>query len=229
MRKSAAGILAATCYRRDNARRSIPFPREQIAMSSDPSFDDVTARLRAGDQDAARAIFQRFAGRLIRLAHERLDSLVRTKVDPEDVVQSVFKSFFLRYAEGRFDLGDWDSLWGLLVVITLRKCGREVKRFHGPHHDVRRELPAAGGEAGGGWDVLAREPTPAEAVMLADTVEQFLRDLGPRERRVLELRLQGCTVPEISAEVDRTEYTVEGMLRKIRKRLGRLQDDTRRP
>jgi RNA polymerase sigma-70 factor (ECF subfamily) len=192
-------------------------------MSLDPSFDDVMARLRAGDQDAAREVFRRFAGRLIALAHERLDRLVRPKVDPEDVVQSALKSFFVRYAAGQFDLGGWDGLWGLLVCITLRKCGREVRRFHGPHHDVRREAPA-GDEASALWDALAREPTPAEAVMLAETVEQFMRDLGARERRVFELRLQGCTVPEISAQVGRTEYTVEGVLRKIRKRLRHLQD-----
>jgi RNA polymerase sigma-70 factor (ECF subfamily) len=151
-------------------------------------------------------------------------------VDPEDVVQSALKSFFLRYAAGKFDLADWDGLWGLLVVITLRKCGREVKRFHGPHHDVRREAAAAaGGEADAVWDALAREPTPAEAAMLAETVEQFVRDLGARDRRVFELRLQGCTVPEISAEVGRTEYTVEGVLRKIRKRLRHLQDSSAGP
>jgi RNA polymerase sigma-70 factor (ECF subfamily) len=193
-------------------------------MSGDPSFDDVMARLRAGEQDAARQVFQRFAGRLITLAHERLGSLVRPKLDAEDVVQSVFKSFFLRYSAGQFDLGDWDSLWGLLVVITLRKCGREIRHFHGPQHDVRREA-AAVGEAAAAWEALAGEPTPAEAAMLADTVEQFLGELGSRERRIFELRLQGCTVPEISAEVGRTEYTVEGMLRKIRKRLRHLQDN----
>src|SRR5262249_16243938 len=103
---------------------------------------------------------------------------------------------------------------------------RQTKRFHGPHHDVRREAPATvGGEAAAGWDALASEPTPAEAAMLAETVEQFLGALGPRERRVFELRLQGCTVPQITAEVGRTEYTVEGVLRKIRKRLRRLQED----
>jgi RNA polymerase sigma-70 factor (ECF subfamily) len=194
-------------------------------MSSESSFDEVMARLRAGDQDAARQIFQRFAGRLIALAHERLDCLVRRKVDPEDVVQSALKSFFLRYAAGQFDVGDWNSLWGLLVVITLRKCGREIKHFHGPQHDVRREAAAqAGSEATDAWEALADEPTPAEAAMLAETIEQVVGELGPRERRVFELRLQGCTVPEISAEVSRTEYTVEGVLRKIRKRLRHLQD-----
>src|SRR5207237_8952077 len=33
----------------------------QIAMSSDPSFDDLMARLRAGQDDAATQVFNRFA------------------------------------------------------------------------------------------------------------------------------------------------------------------------
>jgi RNA polymerase sigma-70 factor (ECF subfamily) len=189
-------------------------------MSLGPSFDDLMDRLRAGDEAAAREVFRRFAGRLIGLAHGRLDRLVRAKVDAEDVVQSAFKSFFLGQAAGRFDLGDWDGLWGLLVCITLRKCGRAVRRFHVASRDVRREAPAADvGAAGVAWDALAAEPTPAEAAMLAETVEQFLGALPPRDRRIFELRLQGCTIPEISAAVGRTEYTVEGVLRKVRRRL----------
>ena len=41
----------------------------------------------------------------------------------EDVMASVFKSFFRRHAEAPFDLSSWDSLWSLLTLITLRKCG----------------------------------------------------------------------------------------------------------
>jgi RNA polymerase sigma-70 factor (ECF subfamily) len=193
-------------------------------MSPGPSFDGLMGRLRAGDEAAAREVFRRFAGRLIGLAHGRLDPLVRAKVDAEDVVQSAFKSFFLGQAAGRFDLGDWDDVWGLLVCITLRKCGRAVRRFHVACRDVRREAADVG--AGGvAWDALAAEPTPAEAAMLAETVEQFLAALAPRERRIFELRLQGCTIPEISAAVGRTEHTVEGVLRKVRKRLHDLHGD----
>src|SRR5690242_9456367 len=61
-------------------------------VASEPSFADLMARLRAGDDAAAAALFQRFATRLIALARGRLDGLVRRKVDPEDVVQSVFRS-----------------------------------------------------------------------------------------------------------------------------------------
>jgi RNA polymerase sigma-70 factor, ECF subfamily len=52
------------------------------------------ARLRSGDQDAAREVFQRFVGQLIRLARRQFDVVLRRKVDPEDVVQSAYKSFF---------------------------------------------------------------------------------------------------------------------------------------
>jgi RNA polymerase sigma-70 factor (ECF subfamily) len=200
-------------------------------MAPESSFADLMARLRAGDQDAARQVFQRFADRLIGLAHSRLDPLIRRKTDPEDVVLSVFKSFFQRWAAGQFDVGNWDSLWGLLVCITLRKCGREVKYFHRPGRDVRKEtaLPPAGDEASGGWEALASEPTPAEAAMLADTVEQFLAGLGERERQIVRLRLEDYTVPEISAQVGLTEYTVKGVLKKVRKHLLHLRDEDTPP
>src|SRR5437016_14196174 len=103
--------------------------RDRPMTPPDDSFDDVMARLRAGDEAAAAAIFDRFARRLIALARARLDRLVSSKVDPEDVLQSAFRSFFLRHAEGRWDLIGWDGLWGLLARITVRKCGRRIEHF----------------------------------------------------------------------------------------------------
>ena len=51
-----------------------------------------------------------------------------------------------------------------------------------------------------------------------------MRGLDDRERNVLELRLQGYTVREIAAQVGRTEHTVDGVLKRIRRRLQRLRD-----
>ncbi len=121
------------------------FPR-CLAMTAEPSFDDLMARLRAGDQAAASQLFHRFACRLIGLARGRLDALVRQKVDPEDVVQSVFKSFFLRHASGQWDLGGWDGLWALLTVLTVRKCGRHAVHYRAGRRDVRREASPQGGK-----------------------------------------------------------------------------------
>ena len=64
-----------------------------------PSDDPVPMATTAPDADA-RALFERFSRRLIGLARCHLEVRLQHKVDPEDVVQSAYKSFFLRYGDG---------------------------------------------------------------------------------------------------------------------------------
>ncbi len=195
-------------------------------MSQDHSFTDLMDRLRAGDRDAAAEVFHRFSHRLIALARSRLDHLLRTKVDPEDVLQSVYKSFFLRHAEGEYAVDSWDSLWSLLTVITLRKCIRRREFFRAARRDVLREagpLPEADA-SGADWEALAQGPTPSEAACLAEAVERLMQELAPRERDILALSLQGYTCGEISARVGRTERTVQRVLQRIRRRIEEMHE-----
>jgi RNA polymerase sigma-70 factor (ECF subfamily) len=194
-------------------------------MSPAESFDDVIGRLRAGDQDAAAEVFRRFASRLIALARTRLDTQMRRKVDPESVAQSVFRSFFLRQANGQFELDDWNSLWSLLVRITLRKCGRRIAAFHAECRDVRREVAAApmDQESRLPWEAIAREPTPEEAASLTETLEYLMGRLDEKQQQVVVLRLQGYTVGEIGRQVGRTERTVHRVLGLVRDGLRRME------
>jgi RNA polymerase sigma-70 factor (ECF subfamily) len=193
-------------------------------MDSHASFVDLMARLRAGDDSAASQVFHRFASRLIVLARGRLDPRLRQKVDAEDVLQSVFHSFFARYADGQFTLKDWDSLWGLLTSITLRKCARRAEHFQAARRDVRREARSQSPD----WDVVseawARDPTPEEATLLTETVRELLDGLEPREREMIVLTLQGYTQAEISTKVGWGERTIQRILGRIRRRLERQRD-----
>jgi RNA polymerase sigma-70 factor (ECF subfamily) len=193
-------------------------------MPDDPTFPDLIARLRGGDEEAARLIFRRFAARLVGLARARLDARVRQKVGPEDVVQSVFRSFFVRHAAGQFDLGSWDGLWSLLTVITLRKCGHQAEHFRAACRDVAREQsPPEPGDSTAGWEAIAREPTAEEALQLTDVVEQLLAGLDEDDRRIVELALQGHTAAEISDQTGASERTVYRRLERIKARLERLR------
>jgi RNA polymerase sigma-70 factor (ECF subfamily) len=193
-------------------------------MSTDPSFADLMARLRAGDEAAAEEVFRRFTQRLIGLARQHLDQQIRHKLDPEDVLQSVYRSFFRRQAEGHYDLDSWEGLWGMLTVITVRKCGHRVKYYRAARRDVQREVaPAVSDTLGPDWEALAREPTPSAAALLAETVEQLLRGLSEREREVVALGLCGYTPAEISPRVGRTERTVQRVLKRVRQRLEQMQ------
>jgi RNA polymerase sigma-70 factor (ECF subfamily) len=195
--------------------------RGLIAMPPEVPFADLAGRLLAGDDDAARLVVDQFTRRLVCLAASRLPQALAAKVDPEDVVQSVFKSFFVRYAEGRFKLDSWDNLWTLLTVLTVRKCGHRVEHFRAARRDVRREVTVATDPNGSDvpWEAATPEPTPAEAVLLSVTVEELLRGLVPAHRRIVQLRLEGSTIAEVSRQAGFTERTVHRVLDKVRARL----------
>jgi len=55
-----------------------------------------------------------------------------------------------------------------------------------------------------------------------EIVEALMQGLDESERPILMLNLQGYSVAEISAQVGRTERTVQRVLRRIRQRLERL-------
>jgi RNA polymerase sigma-70 factor (ECF subfamily) len=194
-------------------------------MSEPDSFEALMQRLRNGDDDAASEIFNRFAHRLIGLARSRLNERLRQKLDPEDVMQSVFKSFFRVQADGKLDLASWDSLWALLTVITLRKCGHRIEYYRAACRRVDREVTprASGDESTASFEAIARDPSPADAAMLAETVEQVLRELEPREQEIVSLSLQGFSAAEISAQIGRTERTVHRALKRVREHLEKMQ------
>jgi RNA polymerase sigma-70 factor, ECF subfamily len=194
-------------------------------MSASESFFQLLSGLRAENPVAAEEIFERFGGRLIGLARTRLNRALRRKLDPEDVLQSVLGSFFRRQRDGEFDLESWDGLWALLVLMTVRKCCRQSEHFHAARRDARREVAATSTPSGEVLDLAGREPTPYEAALLADVVEDLLNGLGPRDRQVVALRLQGFSVAEISGEIQRTQRTVRRVLEWAKSRLQSRWDE----
>src|SRR4029079_3265262 len=112
-------------------------------MSANDSFESLMGRLRSGEDAAAREVFVRFAARLAGLARRHLDVRLAVKVDPEDVVQSAYKSFFIRQRDGGLDIGTWDGLWGVLTMITLRKCPDRARHFTAAKRDMGRERTGA--------------------------------------------------------------------------------------
>jgi RNA polymerase sigma-70 factor (ECF subfamily) len=191
------------------------------------SFAEFLTRLRARDGEAARELFRRFAGQLIALARARFGVGLRHKVDPEDVVQSAYKSFFHRYNGGeKLEAVNWNSLWGLLTLITVRKCAERVAYHRAECRDVAREVSAAPAEEEApGLEAFSREPTPLEATQLSETVDRLLDSLDEDERPVVELSLEGYTTREISQKLGRAERTVRLLRECVRKRLERMQQE----
>jgi RNA polymerase sigma-70 factor (ECF subfamily) len=182
---------------------------------------ELLARWRQGDEQAAAELFHRYLDRLIALARSRLSDKLATRLDPEDVVQSAYRSFFHGAKEGRYDLQHGMDLWQLLVVITLHKLHHQVRRNLSSKRAVGREQPLVNDalitEPGG--EPITREPSPLEALTLVDELEQLMRPLDASQRQVLELRLQGFSLEEIVTATGRSLTTVRRILQRVKQRL----------
>jgi RNA polymerase sigma-70 factor (ECF subfamily) len=174
-------------------------------------------RCREGDPRAAEALFSRYAVRLARLAEQHLDRRLAARVDGEDVVQSVFRTFFQRCARGEFQIDSSAQMWRLLVRLTLRKARAQARRHRAGKRDARAEVSADGLA----FEALSREPGPGEAAELVDRIERVLRGLPDVYCHVLERRLQGCAVADIAAELAVSRQTVYRSLELLRQRLER--------
>ncbi len=82
---------------------------------------ELLERIRAGEQDAAFVLYTRYAEPLMRLARGQTAQDLRTRFDPEDVVQSVFRTFFRRISNGEYEVPEGSELWKLLLVMALNK------------------------------------------------------------------------------------------------------------
>jgi len=166
-------------------------------------------------------MFHRYAQRLIGLARSRLSDKLAHRLDPEDVVQSAYRSFFAGARVGQYDLQRGGDLWRLLVGITLHKLRDQVKRHSADKRAVAAESTFGGEDSLHGIDsaMFARGPSPAEAVALVDELEQVMRRLEPLQRRILEMRLQGFSLEEIATDTQRCPRTIRRTLARIQHEL----------
>jgi DNA-directed RNA polymerase specialized sigma24 family protein len=184
----------------------------------DDQSAQLLARWRDGDQRAADELFQRYAERLLSLARSRLSRQLARRIDPEDVVQSAYRSFFLRSRDGRYVLQRSGDLWKLLAAITLHKLQGQVEHHTAGKRALDRERPLTPADSLAGLpaEAVGREPSPAEVAAVIDELEQVLRGLSPLHRRMVELRLQGYLFTEIAAETQRSERMVRVVLDKVK-------------
>ena len=189
----------------------------------DDRSGDLLARWRTGDQQAAAALFGRYADRLIALVRSRLSAKFNQRLDAEDVVQSVYRTFFADARDSRFELQRGGDLWRLLVTIALHKLQHQVKKNLRGKRTVDRQEPLGTADSLGDlpspMPAADPAPSPLEAAALADELEQLMRGLEPLHRRILELRLQGYNLDEIAAATDRSERTVRRVLERIKEQL----------
>ena len=178
---------------------------------ADRSDAELLKSFQDGKREAADEIYSRYAHRILRLAQKRTQPL-SSRVDAEDVVQSVFRTFFRRASTGCYALPDGDELWKLFLIISLNKIRKKVEY----HKAAKRDLSIT--QTIGTYDPMGPS-TPSDWLQL--TINELVGELPHEHQGVVRDRIQGFEVSEIAQRNHLSLRTTERVLQAFRKRLQR--------
>ena len=190
-----------------------------------PGSNNVThwiELVKEGDSIAAHQLWGHYFERLVRAVRQKLQGQNRAVSDEEDIVASVFESFYQAAEIGRFpDLSDRDELWRLLLKMSARKIIDKRR------HDQRQRRGAGarvyslndGQEQQAVFEVVGDEPTPEMVAMMAESVEQLFSQLSVGQlREIAVAKLEGQSNAEIAGQLQCSERTIERRLHLIREK-----------
>ncbi len=180
------------------------------------SIPDLLARIRNGDEGAARELLNRYEPKVRLVVRRQLPRLLRSRFDSLDFLQSVWGSFFHKIQTGPSDLQEEQNLIAFLAWAARNKVIDEYRRAATQKQDVHREERfGAGGHV---ESHHAPADTPSQLVQARETFDR-LRELLPEDRRViLELKAAGHSCKEIGDRLGLSERTVERVLKDLKKR-----------
>lgn len=161
-------------------------------------------------EDSTNRIFQQYLARLVALARTRISPQLKRRIDPEDLVMSAFRSFFIGARQGKW--GTDGDLWSFLATITLRKAARQARQHQAARRSVAFEID--------GYIetelVADRSPTSEEAVMLQDELEWLISWTDGLDREILLRQLRGDDPTMISQDLGISERSVRRSQQRVR-------------
>lgn len=185
---------------------------------SDASDQALVVAVRNGDQNSASELYDRYARRVFGLVRAQMSNWLATVTEPDDIVQSVFKSVFRGVASGRYEAPEGNTLWSLVAVIAVRKTTCRARHHFAATRDSNRNVPL---ESLGDSELATIYDCQGLELDLKETLES----LRESDQRVLLARIQGHSVEEIADTIGRTTRTVERSLQRIREKLADLLCD----
>jgi DNA-directed RNA polymerase specialized sigma24 family protein len=198
-----------------------------MSIEEQGSISRCLARVRDGEDEALRSLWDRYFEDLVRYARRALIArgTTRSDEDEEDVALSAFHVFCEGVREGRFPrLQDRHDLWRILTHLAACKVADRVRRVRAARRGgglIRLETDLALQDDPGPHpsldDLAGRDHQPELARLLVEECHERIAALpGPTLRLIATMKLAGRSNDEIRAALDCSLRTVTLKLELIR-------------
>jgi RNA polymerase sigma-70 factor (ECF subfamily) len=192
-------------------RTALPPPPKSPSSGSDKT---LIRRYRGGDEAAATSLYLRYAHRLRALAKDYCTGNYARRFDADDIVQSVFRTFFDGVRQRGYDVPPDGELWGLLMVLALNKVRNLVDFHRAGKRAVQQTSSVSDLDQ---KSILAADENAAAFLRLV--LEEQLEGMPESNRTIVRLRIEGHEVAEIAEQTGRSRRTVERVLQDFRARV----------
>jgi RNA polymerase sigma-70 factor (ECF subfamily) len=167
-------------------------------MAEENTFTEFIRRIRAGDQQAAADLVREYEPLIRREIRLHLEDRRLGRIfDSMDVCQSVLASFFIRTANGQYDLDRPDQLIRLLATMARNKLASEARKQQRQKRDHRK----ATSDSGELRQLAGRDDTPSQLVAGKELLERVQTQLSDEEKQLAELRGQDKSWQEIADQM----------------------------
>jgi RNA polymerase sigma factor (sigma-70 family) len=184
---------------------------ELLKAKSDTEFAELMRRVAGGDQEASRALFDRYGGHILRVVRRRLNGGLRVRYDSSDFMQDVWKSFFVTEARRRV-FSDPAHLVRFLANMACHKVADGYRRqTAGRRHAARPEHSFDSVAA----HPPAKDPTPSRCASAKEELDRLMRNRPTIDRQVAALLGEGDSHTEVAKKLDINVRTVRRIIRRL--------------
>jgi len=189
-------------------------------MSENSEFRELMARVRAGDQQAAKELVQKYEPFIRTVVRHRLrDPALRSLFDSMDICQSIFGNFFKRVTLGQFELDTPEQVRRLLVTMALNNLLNKKREL-----ETDKRNPGRIEESSAVDQVADPRPTPSQEAAYRELLQKVPERLSEKERQLAELRVQGYSWKEIADRLgedpDALRMCLDRAIKRVRRELG---------
>lgn len=182
---------------------------ERAGTPQELSDEELVLRVKAGDEQATRVLFERHVQEFRARVRRRLPKAVRRKVAESDVIQEAYLAAFL--AIGDFEERGDGSFARWLHTVLQRKILDEVRRYEGAgKRDVRREVPA--GSSVVRMAGASPDPSPSAAAMHIEERGRLLAAMeglpGPQRTALRLVYEEHLSLADAAARMKRSPEAV---------------------
>lgn len=185
-------------------------------MSCTPNeFERLMERLRAGDRDAGKDIFERYGKAIQMVVRFRLDRRLRSQFDSIDFAQDAWASLF-RIPPEKYTFRTPEELVAFLTRVAqhkmfdaYRKRCRHSKKSGRKFLHLRtyaEEQPS-------------RLPTPSQVAILGEEWHRILQGNPPPLRRALEMLREGYSQREIAQHLGLHAKRIQRLIKRLNDRI----------